>query len=75
MLAAVGVNVVDRVCIPTVNTVPATGLYANVPGTLAVAFNCVPPSNVPWTTDAGLAHVIVGVALVTSIVTVAVVPV
>jgi hypothetical protein len=54
------VNVVDKVCVP-VSTVPAAGLYAKVPATLAVAFNCVALKTVPATTDAGVAQVIVGV--------------
>jgi hypothetical protein len=60
----VGVNVVDNGCVPAVSAVPAAGVYTKVPGTFAVAFNCVTPSTVPATTDAGFAHVITGVVCV-----------
>ena len=59
---SVGVNVTESVCpAPTGSTVPAAGVYTNVPATLAVAFNCVPLSAVPKVMLAGAAHVIVGV--------------
>lgn len=38
---------VVNVFVPAGRTVPAAGLYANVPGTLAEAFNCVALSAVP----------------------------
>ena len=50
-------------------TVPAVGLKTNVPGTLAVAFNCVELSAVPTVTAAGVLQVMVGVALLTVSVT------
>jgi hypothetical protein len=56
-------------------TVPSGGVYTNVPGTLAVAFNCVALSAVPATTAAGVFHVMEGVALVTVIVLEPVAPV
>jgi hypothetical protein len=66
------VNVTDNVCAaPVDSTVPAAGVYANVPGTDAVAFNWEAPSGVPKVMPAGGTHVIVGVALVTVIGTLA----
>ena len=38
--------------------VPDAGLYANVPGTEAVAFNWVPERAVPYVMALGLLHVI-----------------
>ena len=35
-----------RLNYPAANWVPGEGVYANVPGTLAVAFNCPGPSTV-----------------------------
>ena len=35
------------VWLPASSHVPAAGVYANDPGTFAVAFNCAPPSAVP----------------------------
>jgi hypothetical protein len=32
---------------PAFSTVPAVGVYSNVPGMLAVAFSCAAPSAVP----------------------------
>jgi len=43
----VGVKVTDRALVPGVNTVPAAGLYTNVPGTDAVASSWVALSGVP----------------------------
>src|SRR5678815_3707638 len=68
------VNVTDNVCaIPAPRMVPAAGQYANVPGTLAVAVNCVALRAVPVVMSAGFAHVMTGVALSTVSDTVAVV--
>ena len=45
---SVGVNVACNVCaLPACSTVPAAGVYVNVPGTLAVALSCVDESAVP----------------------------
>jgi hypothetical protein len=58
---SVGVNVADRISLPpTGSTVPSGGVYANVPGALAVAFNWIELSGVPTTIPAGAVHVIVG---------------
>ena len=47
-VGSVGVNVVDSVWLaPADSTVPAGGVYANVPGADEVAFSCVPSSAVP----------------------------
>ena len=60
----------ESVVFPAVDiTVPAVGLYTNVPGTLAVASNCVALSAVPTVTAAGVLQVMVGVALFTVSVT------
>src|SRR5438045_9593019 len=68
-----GVKATERVCpAPALRMVPLAGLYTKLPGTLAVAFNCAPPSAVPDVMLAGFAHVMVGVALVTVIGTLAV---
>src|SRR5882672_3495263 len=73
LTTSVGVKVTDNVCAaPALRTVPAAGVYTNVPGTLAVAFNCVAPSGVPNVIAAGALHVIVGVAFPTVIATLAV---
>ena len=55
-----GVKVALSVCVPAGSTVPATGLYANVPFTFAVAFSCVAPSAVPCVIGAGAAQVSTG---------------
>jgi len=56
------VNVALKTNVPAVLiTVPVAGLYTNVPGTFAVAFNCAALSAVPAVTAAGVVHVIVGV--------------
>src|SRR4030081_1098412 len=71
LAASVGVNATESVCAaPALSTVPATGEYTNVPGTLAVAFSCVALSAVPNVMSAGAAHVIVGVAFSTLMATV-----
>jgi len=45
---SVGVKVTDKVWpAPAFRTIPAAGVYANVPGTLAVALSCVALSAVP----------------------------
>jgi len=73
LAASVGVNVADSTCAaPALRTVPAAGVYTNVPGTLAVAFNCVAPSGVLNVIASGALHVIVGAAFPTAIATVAV---
>ena len=41
---------------PAPRIVPAGGEYANAPGTLDVALNCVPPSGVPYVMSAGALH-------------------
>ena len=43
----VGVKVASRLCTPPPGTEPLAGEYTNVPGALAVAFNCVALSAVP----------------------------
>ena|SRR5215468_3599274 len=55
----------DRELNAPIRTVPAAGVYANVPGTDAVASSCVPLSAVPYVMSAGFAQVIVGVAFPT----------
>src|SRR6267142_5734849 len=75
LAASVGVNVADRTCAapaPALRTVPAAGVYTNVPDTFPVAFNCVAPSGVPNVIAAGALHVIVGAAFPTAIATLAV---
>lgn len=62
VLVSVGVNVTESVCVPAASTVPAGGLYANVPATLAVASNCGAPRGVGFVIAAGCGQVIVGVA-------------
>jgi len=62
----VGVKVACNVCpLPACKTVPAAGVYVNVPATLAVALSCVDESAVPYVIPAGADHVIVGEALAT----------
>src|SRR5262249_60482496 len=61
----------DRVrSAPAFRAVPATGVYANVPGVLAVAFSWVALSAVPNVMSVGVAHVMTGVAFSTLTVTV-----
>ena len=58
-----GVKVTDRICAGATGRVaPAAGVNTNVPGTLAVAFNCAGPSGVPKTISAGAGHVMTGIA-------------
>src|SRR5436190_5481949 len=72
--ASVGVNVTNRGwAAPADRIVPADGAYANVPSTLAVAFNCRTLSGIPWKMSDGAAHVTVGVARSIAAVVVAVV--
>jgi hypothetical protein len=47
VVISVGVKVTESVCVPALSTVPAAGVYAKVPPTLAVALNCVPLRAVP----------------------------
>ena len=64
-MISVGVKFTDNTWLePVFNIVPADGVYANVPATLAVAFSCVADKGVPYTMGAGVFHVTVGVALV-----------
>ena len=60
-----GVKVVTRFAVSAGSTVPATGLYTNVPATFAVASSCVLLRGVPCVMAAGVAQVIVGVAWLT----------
>ena len=69
---SVGVNVTDNVCVPAFRIVPAIGEYENVPGTGVLAFSCVEVSGVPYVMPEGAGHVIAGIALSTTIVTVVV---
>ena len=55
-------NVTFNVWGPTAKTVPAAGVYAKVPDTEAVAFNCVALNAVPYVIAAGGAQVITGAA-------------
>lgn len=61
VLVSFGVNDTDKVCVPASSTVPEGGLYANVPGTLAVAFSCADPNGVGLGIGAGAGQLIVGV--------------
>ena len=47
VFVAVGMNVAVSAWFPAPSTVPAAGAYTKLPGTLAVAFSCVPLSAVP----------------------------
>jgi hypothetical protein len=60
VVISVGVKVTESVCVPALSTVPATGVYAKVPPTLAVALNCVPLRAVPYVMGAGVLQAIVG---------------
>src|ERR671923_79857 len=73
--ASIGVKVTDSNCRPALSTVPAAGVYVNVPGTLLVAFSCVPLNGVPYVISAGVGQVMVAVALTMFSITVAVAPV
>jgi hypothetical protein len=51
-VVSVGVKVTDTVCVPNSSTVPAGGVYVNVPGTAAppevtAALSCVDERAVP----------------------------
>jgi len=73
LVVSVGAKVTERVLVPTARTVPAGGVYTNVPDTDAMAFNCVELRAVPKDIESGVGHVIFGVCcVVTTICTVAV---
>jgi len=72
LAVSVGVKDTERVSVPAAGTVPAAGVYTNVPGTDAVALSWVALSAVPEEIAAGAGQVIVGVSLVTTSCTVAV---
>ncbi len=57
-------KVTDKVDVPAGRTVPAAGVYANVPATFAVAFNWVLLSAVPCVIAGGAAQLIVDVTFV-----------
>ena len=64
-----GVKVTERVWGPVVSTAPFAGVYTNAPATdapllVAVASSWAPVRAVPYEMDAGVGHVIVGVAFV-----------
>jgi len=59
------VNVADSVWLVPLTTVPAAGLYAKLPGVLAVASSCAALSAVPLVIATGAGQLIVGVALFT----------
>ena len=61
-----GVKVTLNVSVPTDGVVPAVGPYRNVPGTEAVAFNCVALKAVPNVMAAGVAQVMTGAAAATT---------
>ena len=50
---------------PALGVVPLAGLYTIAPATLPLAFSCVAERVVPYVIALGVAHVIVGVALLT----------
>ena len=60
-----GENTAVSCCVPAARTAPTAGLYMKVPGTFAVASNCVALRAVPGAMAAGVAQVIVGVAWLT----------
>ena len=60
MVVSAGVKVTERVSVPAAGILPGAGVYTSVPGTDAVAFNCVAESAVPCVMFAGLVHVITG---------------
>ena len=62
---SVGENTAVSCWVPAAKTAPAAGLYMKLPGTLAVASNCVALSAVPAAMGAGVAQVIVGAAWLT----------
>ncbi len=45
--ASVGIKIAVSVLLPSGGTLPALGLYVNVPGTMLVAFSCELPNGVP----------------------------
>ena len=59
---SLGVNVVERVCVPTGSTVPAAGLYANDPGTDDIASSWNPLNWVPYVIGLGVVQEIIGLA-------------
>ena len=61
---SVGVKTAVSVTVPTAGTVPAEGVYWNVPGVDAVAFSCVALSAVPAVIGARAGHVITGALFV-----------
>ena len=65
LVASLGVKITDRVCEPVGSTVPEAGVYANVPGTLAVALSCVSLSAVAYVIAAGVDQLIDGVLAAT----------
>lgn len=60
-----GVKVTESVCGPDKSIVPAAGVYRSVPGKLDEASSCEALSDVPYAIPAGVAQVIVGLALLT----------
>ena len=62
---SVGENTAASCCVPAGRTAPTAGLYMKLPGTFAVAFNCVALSAVPVEMEAGAAQVISGAAWLT----------
>jgi hypothetical protein len=64
-MLSVGENTALSCCVPADRTVPTAGLYVNLPGTLAFAFNCVALRAVPGEMDPGVTQVITGVAWLT----------
>ena len=70
-VVSVGVKVTCNAWLaPKLSTVPAAGLYAVVPATKPVAFNCIALKAVPYVMSSGVAHVMVDVAWFTLIDTV-----
>lgn len=65
-------KVTESVCEPAARTLPAAGVYRNVPGQFDEASNCRAFSADPNVIPAGVAQAIVGVALITVSATVAV---
>jgi hypothetical protein len=58
----VGVNVTLNMLVPTDNTVPAAGVYENVPATEEDAFSWLALNGVPKTMAPGAGQVIDGVS-------------
>ena len=65
-VVSVGVKVTVNVLVPAASIAPTAGLYANDPGTDAVAFNCVDDNAVPFAIADGVVQVIAGAALFTT---------